>query len=540
MLKVLIKKQLMELFNMYFVDRKTGKARSKNKMIMYFCMFAAIIIYIGVIFYSIASTLANFLCTEGGMPWLYYAVMGILSVGLGVFGSVFNTYSGLYHAKDNELLLSMPIPTKYIIASRLAGTYLMSLIYDGCVFVPAYIARIQSGNLPVRAMGYVFPLINVFTLGFVVMAITCVLGWIISTISAKLKNKNIFTVLLSLAFFGGYYYVWFNVMNQENMIKLAESAGSIGNAIKSKFYIFYALGDASEGGILSMIIFTVFAVVLLAAVCFAMSKNFIKIATSEKGESKGKAKAKEIKVNTVKKTLLMKEYGRFFSSANYMLNAGMGFIFMIAFVVAVVWKGDALMGALSQNELIGNALPVYITLIVCMLICSCDLAAPSISLEGKSIWILQSMPVDPIQVLSAKAMLQFSFATLPAVIVVIVASAFLKIGVVDAVLMCLMAVAFSLFAAEMGVMLNLKSPNLEWTSELIPIKQGVPVFVSMIGGMALCALLGVGYTGLSYVLPNASHLIEIYLGIMAVLSAFLAVIIKRWINTKGAKIFATL
>ncbi len=540
MLKVLIKKQLMELFNMYFVDRKTGKARSKDKMIMYFCLFAVIMVYIGVIFYSIAGTLAGYLCAEGGMPWLYYAVMGILSVGLGVFGSVFNTYSGLYHAKDNEFLLSMPIPTKYIIASRLAGTYLMSILYEGCVFVPAFIARVIKGTEPVAPMGYVFPIINVFTLGFIVMAITCVLGWIIAAISAKLKNKNIFTVLLSLAFFGGYYYVWFNVMNQENMIKLAESAGSIGSAIKSKFYIFYALGDASEGGILSMIIFTVFAVVLLAAVCFAMSKNFIKIATSEKGESKGKAKAKEIKVNTVKKTLLMKEYGRFFSSANYMLNSGMGLIFMVIMTVGIIWKGDALMGALAQNELIGNALPVYIALIVCMLICSCDLAAPSISLEGKNIWILQSLPVDPVQVLSAKAMLQFSIATVPAVIVVIVASVFLKIGVVDAVLMCLMAVAFSLFAAEMGVMLNLKSPSLEWTSELIPIKQGMPVFVSMIGGMALCALLGVGYIGISYIMPNTPHLIEIYLGTMVIVSAFFAVTIKRWINTKGAKIFATL
>ena len=40
---------------------------------------------------------------------LSLALMGLLAVFLGAFGSVFNTYSGLYLAKDNDLLLSMPM-----------------------------------------------------------------------------------------------------------------------------------------------------------------------------------------------------------------------------------------------------------------------------------------------------------------------------------------------------------------------------------------------------------------------------------------------
>ena len=41
--------------------------------------------------------------------WLYMALMGIVSVILGVFGSVFNTFSTLYQARDNDLLFAMPI-----------------------------------------------------------------------------------------------------------------------------------------------------------------------------------------------------------------------------------------------------------------------------------------------------------------------------------------------------------------------------------------------------------------------------------------------
>ena len=44
MLKTLIKKQFMELFRQYFVNQKTGKPRTKGKIIGLFIGFAALIV----------------------------------------------------------------------------------------------------------------------------------------------------------------------------------------------------------------------------------------------------------------------------------------------------------------------------------------------------------------------------------------------------------------------------------------------------------------------------------------------------------------
>ena len=44
------------------------------------------------------------------------------------FGSIFNTYAGLYLPKDNDLLLSMPVPVSSLVAARLSGVYLMGLM----------------------------------------------------------------------------------------------------------------------------------------------------------------------------------------------------------------------------------------------------------------------------------------------------------------------------------------------------------------------------------------------------------------------------
>ena len=61
--------------------------------------------------------LAKILCAPlhaAGLGWLYFAMMGLIAVLLGAFGSVFTTYSTLYLAKDNDLLLSLPIPVSVL------------------------------------------------------------------------------------------------------------------------------------------------------------------------------------------------------------------------------------------------------------------------------------------------------------------------------------------------------------------------------------------------------------------------------------------
>ena len=130
MLSVLLKKQLTEIFRNYFYNPKTNKARSKAAVAAYIVLFAVLMVVILGGMFTVLSA---------GLDWLYFALMALLATLLGAFGSVFNTYSGLYLAKDNDLLLSMPIPVNTLMASRLLGVYLMGLMYSGVVMLPAVI-----------------------------------------------------------------------------------------------------------------------------------------------------------------------------------------------------------------------------------------------------------------------------------------------------------------------------------------------------------------------------------------------------------------
>lgn len=83
MLKLLLKKQFLEIFQVYFYDAKKNKARSKVSIAMDFALFALLVFgLLGGIFTFLAVKLCTPLITVG-MDWMYFALMGLIAVLLG-------------------------------------------------------------------------------------------------------------------------------------------------------------------------------------------------------------------------------------------------------------------------------------------------------------------------------------------------------------------------------------------------------------------------------------------------------------------------
>ena len=238
MLKLLVKKQLMEIFKAYFYDAKKNKGRSKAKIIIMFLLFVVLMVGVmGGIFGYAADQLCQPLVMIG-MDWFYFAMMGLLAVFLGVFGSVFNTYAGLYLSKDNDQLLSLPIPEKYIIISRLIAVYLMSLIYSAVVFVPTIV--IYFLTVPVQGMALFGSILMMLLISMISMVMSCLLGWLVAKISLKVKNKSFITVVVTLVLIAAYYYVYFKVMN--SMGEFLKNAAVYGVGIKKNVYGIFMFG----------------------------------------------------------------------------------------------------------------------------------------------------------------------------------------------------------------------------------------------------------------------------------------------------------
>ena len=261
MLKTLLKKQLYELNYTFFYDRKRGEARSKATSITYIVLYALLmIVVIGGMFAGLSAMLCSPL-TSIGLDWLYFDIMTLMALLFGVFGGVFNTYSSLYKAKDNDLMLSLPIPTRYILLSRLIGVYLMGLMFSASVMLPADIVYFVVAK-PAFAGVFGSLLLTVLVSVFVFI-LSCALGWVVAKVSSKLKSKSLIIVVLSLVFFGLYYFVCFNA--SELLQKLILNAAGIGESIKGSAYILYAVGRCGVGDWLSMLLLTLAMTVLFFA-----------------------------------------------------------------------------------------------------------------------------------------------------------------------------------------------------------------------------------------------------------------------------------
>ena len=106
MLKVLVKKQLIEIFRSYFYNAKKNKAYSKGATAAYVVLFVMLMVgVLGGIFTGMALMICKPMA-EAEVEWFYFALMGLTAILLGAFGSVFNTFSSLYLSKDNDLLPS--------------------------------------------------------------------------------------------------------------------------------------------------------------------------------------------------------------------------------------------------------------------------------------------------------------------------------------------------------------------------------------------------------------------------------------------------
>ncbi len=400
MLKALLKKEFQELFRGYF-NNKNGERRSNKSVISLLVFFGLALCGVGGSFFFIAMSMIEPL-SELNLTWLYFVVMGLLAVVFGVFGSVFNTFTALYKAKDNEFLLSLPIPPSKILFVRLVSVYALSLLYESVIFIPSIIAYYIFGNPTIS--GAITSFLMLFVLAFLISVLTCVLGWLVALISSKLKNKSFITVLIALVFFGVYYYICgtgFDLVES-----LINNAVTVGSSIKGSAYPLYVFGVGTAGGMLEFLIVTLIIGALVAITYFVMSKTFIKIVTKTEVTAKTVYKSTLVKQESVQKTLVKKELKRFFSNASYMLNCGLGVVFTFLLSIASLIFMNEIRLIIPELAL---ELPVILQILpmllagVCAFLCSMNIvSAPSISLEGKNIWVLQTLPIDAKLVLKAK------------------------------------------------------------------------------------------------------------------------------------------
>ena len=533
MIKALFKKQMLEVFSYLFMTNKKKTRRTGKSLACTLALYGFLFAYLCVMLFF----MARFLCealVPLGLTWFYFAIMALMSLVMGIIGSVFNTYTTLYQAKDNDTLLAMPIPPRYILLVRLAGVYVSGLFFELLVMLPATVAWFIYGEVTV--LGGIFALLLPFVLSFFVLSLSCLLGLLVAAIAARIRHKSLVITLLSLGFLALYFWGYSKLMS--SLGDLLTMVGDLAEKAKGPLFLLYHMGRAAEGKVLSMLIFTGIVLGIFLAILFVLSHSFLSLATTNRGAARKDYTRERAAQKSVGKALLIKEMKRFASSSVYMLNCGLGALMLLVMsIMLLIFKDDVKAMLPLLETLCGNADTVYLLFaaFVCMMTSMIDITAPSVSLEGKNIWIVQSLPIEPRKVLYAKLLLHLLIGVPAAVGAVVCLLIAITPTLPFLILIPLVMLLFLFFEALFGLFMNLKAPNLSWINETVPVKQSLSVTVTLFGGWVLTVALGALYVPLhGHVEP------ALYLALVCVLLAGACAVLFAWIRKKGAEIFAML
>ena len=533
MLKALLKVNLLALLSWLSGSAKSGSKAgkgSKGKAVLYaLLMLYALGVFcwlFGLIFRQLAGPLYN-----AGCGWLYFVYVFIVAFAVMFVFSVFAAKNRLYDAKDNDLLLSMPIPPSVILASRMMLLLVMNVLFGAIVVGPA--VYMWYCVVPFGAASFICLIAEFLGLCLFSMALSALFGWLLSLVSSRMRKKALIETLVSFVFLAVYFYVYSQLNTIvasliQNNAGIAESLGSVAPL--------YWIGSGAAGNVISFVFAMLVLILPFAAVYVVLSRTFIKTATAKRGMAKIKYEAKEQKVSSVGKALFRKEAARFFSSSTCIVNNGLGVVFLTIGAVAVLIYRSELLQVMNMIMIPADIVICLGVLAVAMMAGMVVPTSSSVSLEGKSIWVIQSMPVSPAQVLLAKLRLCLTLFLPPVLLfmltTVFVFGASFELGALAVVA----AVATVVVMAEIGLISNVNHPLLNWTSETQAVKSGSSILISMFIDFAIAATLGIG----GYLMLDNGISVKTILAVFAVAMLLAARILYGYIIKKSAQKFAFL
>ena len=492
MIKFLVKNRLRSAIGAMVGRGKGGSVKKASTARI--VGFTLLYVYVIGTFLSLSSSVSFLLGMQlipQGASWLYFSVFMIASFSIVFIFSIFETKSELFECRDNDLLLSMPIKPKDIVISRISVVLVYNYIEELIIMLPCIIfyAIFSRGDI----VGIFGAIVVSLLLPLFATALASGVGYLVALISKRIKKNSFVTLAFSMIFLLAYMFGYTALM--ENAEGFFEGGSEL---LPSDIPILYFIGSAARFSPLSIICLAALSVGSAFIAYYVISKSYIKLVTDNKGEKRSLYKEEKLELKSPIFALTVKELKRFFSSATYMLNTGFGLIFEVFVAVFAIVKRESL---LEIIDVLSNEIPylsggdILAPLMIAALVFVGGLSTISscaLSLEGKNLWVLKTLPIRERDVMIAKVLPHIIVSIPPtlisAVLLIIASSA----PVIYWPFFVLTPIAAIVFSAFLGLVINVAFPKFEYDNEAQPVKQSLSVFLTMIiqmlGGSAIVAL----------------------------------------------------
>lgn len=422
----------------------------------------------------------------------------VIFLSIFVFGiSLMTIIEGIYKAgplmfncRDDQLLLSLPIKRRTILFVRIFKFYIFEVLFNSLFLLPIMIAYIRwADNLDFTY--YLTSIVMLFMLPIIPIVISCILGAITSNLTNRFKYKNIAQIVISMFLI---LMILFISYNMDNIIKyLVKHAFSINDLIIKIYYpagIYAKL--VTDFNIMDLLIFILINIGILIITIIILSKFYFKINSRLKKVTINKRVSIDnikIKVKSKNKSLIKKELNTFFKTPVFIINAGFALVLYIIATIIISIKFDSINiiaeTIFISKKVLMNNLSILILILISITSYMTSITNSLISLEGRNINILKSLPIKVKTILMSKIYACLIITTPILFICDMVLFIRLKINIIESLLLLILSVLIPLVSHFIGLIVNLKYPKLDAESSTEVVKQSVSSFISVMIGMIL-------------------------------------------------------
>lgn len=483
-LLILVKNSLFNIFNINkFLDKK-NRIKTFKTLMLGFIILLIILVYVCLYSYL-------------GMDYLKeYNLQHYIPIIFFVFTSTFifmttiyKSKNALFDVKDNDMLFSIPIKFKHILASRVLSLYIINLVYAIIIFMPSFILYGIISKQSI--LFYLIGVLMTLFLPIIPIIIASAFGFLIAIVSSKGKSHKFVELFFTFVVFFAVFFSFSFIRQIGNLF--IQNIQNIENFLKKYLYIIYLIKDIiSNVNIISFIIFIVINIIVVYLFLLVLSKQYKKILSKLKDEKKlNSKKEKKYVRNGIINSMLKKEVKRYISSTIYVFNTAFGpILYVLLTIYVLIFGNNAINQVLNQGGLGDNSIFKIIILLTSFIICMTNTACSSISLEGKNFWIVKSLPIKEMDVFKSKILLNIIVAFPITFICTILLYVKLKLNILECILNLVLIMVLALCIAQFGILINLKYPRFDYITETQVVKQSfssfistfVPMIIILIGG----------------------------------------------------------
>jgi len=470
-----------------------------------------------------------------GYAWILLA-LGMLVIDAIIFGLGLYTFNSLlFESNDTDQLFAYPISKFIVVAGKVMGLVVENWMLSFVVWLPMVAVYSYYANPHPGPLFYLFALVTLVIVPGIPMAVLGLISYVVGVASSGQRMRKVLQIVLTVAAVAG---IGFGIRGAiSHSIQTAKLNGDA-FALLTHMYppIGYAATALAKGSWAAMGMAVLWNVVPFVVLCGLIATSYAWIRSRITTTARVTSGHVTFERSSTASALYKKELGRLLGSSMYLLQSVVGAVMVIVFAFLFsIRTGKNAQGMQELLAQLGISITPIMLIFFLFMLSIANTTAPSISLEGKNLWIVQSLPVNAAQVLRAKLLVQLSIITPLAIIGSVISIFTVHIGLVGFVQVVVPCVMFTLVSACIGLIANLHYHRFDFYNDMQVAKNSASVLMTYGIMVAVLAVATVGYWAWSHFIGHVNF--WIYWGVWVVALAVTTVVLYRYLMTRGVVLF---